>query len=141
MKTIRLKNNGTPKEAMSFPAFNFLDLIEQSWETSALNATLEQKFFFVVYQFDNDDTLRFRKAMFWNMPYADRIVAQEAWVKTQNAIRKSMPEYFPRIADRQVVHVRPHGRDAQDTNLPDGRMYPRQGFWLNQDYIKDQITD
>lgn len=142
MKTIRLKANGMPKEAISFPAFDFVETLSQSWDESALSEALEQKFFLVIFQYDEDDELRFKKVMFWNMPYSDRLTAQAMWLKTQDAIRESEPSRFPKISDGKVIHVRPHGRDAKDTNpLPNGSLYPKQGFWLNQKYIKQQLED
>ena len=46
------------------------------------------------------------------------------------------------MADNRVSHVRPHGRDQKDTDeLPDGRLYPKQCFWLNNSYILEQIKD
>ncbi len=140
LKTIRLKANGMPSESMSFPTFDFIELSKQDWEQSVLCATLEQKFFFVVFQYDDKGILRFRKAMFWNMPYDDRMLAKKAWLKTREATRASKPGSFPKTADNPVVHVRPHGRNAKDTlELPDGSHFTKQCFWLNARYIASQV--
>ena len=41
-----------------------------------------------------------------------------------------------------VCHVRPHAQNASDTyELPDGRMYPKQCFWLNGSYIAEQVKE
>lgn len=140
VKTIRIKQNGVPKESMSFPAFNFQELAEQEWEASELYDRLNQKFFFVVFKYDALGILRFEKAMFWNMPFADRESAYNAWLKTKNATISSHPEQFPKMSTSTVVHVRPHGKNARDTlPLPNGREYPKQCFWLNAQYIASQI--
>ena len=140
LKTIRLKVGGAPKESMSFPNFNFIELAESEWEESDLYDRLNQKFFFVVYQYDTDGILRFKKAMFWNMPYEDRKLARDAWLKTRQAVRISRPNAFPKASSSPVVHVRPHGRNAQDTlELPDGSLFPKQCFWLNASYIARQV--
>jgi hypothetical protein len=49
---MRLKPNGTPKEAVSFGTFKFLELVLQDWEESDLRFDLTRRFFFVVYQLD-----------------------------------------------------------------------------------------
>lgn len=140
LKTIRLQSNGKPKESMSFPNFNFLELADQTWEESTLYDILNQKFFFVIYQYDMDGTLRLKKAMFWNMPYEDRLLARAAWAKTHQAVSDSRPQNFPKASNSPVVHVRPHGQNAQDTlELPDGTHFPKQCFWLNAGYIASQV--
>ena len=136
VKTIRLQASGIPKESMSFPTFDFGEVASQEWEESALCHMLEQKFFFVVYQYDSSGVLRFKKALFWNMPYDDRLAAREAWMRARAAIKASRPSGFPKASDSPVVHVRPHGRNAQDTlPLPDGTLHTKQCFWLNAKYI------
>lgn len=47
---------------------------------------------------------------------------------------------FPNASENPVCHVRPHAQNAQDTyELPDGRQYPKQCFWLNNHYILSQL--
>ena len=49
---------------------------------------------------------------------------------------------FPKQSENRVCHVRPHARNAEDTyELPDGRLYTKQCFWLNNSYILEQIKD
>ncbi len=140
MKTIRLNHSGTPSEAMSFPNFNFIELSEQKWEDSAFYEQINQKFFFVIYQYDEAGTLRFKKVMFWNMPYADRLEAQQVWEKTVKAINECNPDQFPKSSQSHVAHVRPHGANKADTlPLPCGKEFTRQCFWLNRLYIADQV--
>ena len=48
---------------------------------------------------------------------------------------------FPKASNNPVSHVRPHGQNAKDTyELPDGRQYPKQCFWLNNTYILSQLN-
>ncbi len=142
IKTIRLQHNGTPKESMSFPAFNFLELIDQEWIESDIYSVLNQKFLFVIFQYDENKNLKFKKVMFWNMPYVDRLVAYKAWIKTRNAIKNSDTEGFPKMSDRSIVHVRPHGRNRDDVlPFPDGSMQYKRCFWLNANYIKEIVKN
>lgn len=140
LRTIRLKRTGMPKEATSFPAFNFIDIAKQKWEDTDLYEKIEQKFFFVIYQYDSNKVLRFKKVMFWNMPYEDRLEAQAVWRRTVQVINSGDMLKLPKSTESPVAHVRPHGRNKADTSpLPNGKSFTKQGFWLNQKYVANQV--
>lgn len=141
LKTMRLQQNGTPKESVSFPTFDFIETANQQWEESVFYEKINQRFFFVIYRFDENGTLRFEKAMFWNMPYQDREIAHDVWRRTVRCIRAGDMSGLPKIKDRQVAHVRPHGKNKADTlPLPNGGEYTKQCFWLNSLYLAEQIN-
>ena len=49
---------------------------------------------------------------------------------------------LPKMTENRVSHVRPHARNKNDTyELPDGRQFPKQCFWLNAKYIYSQLED
>lgn len=151
VKTIRIGKNDRIKESMSFPTFRFTELIEEDWDDSTFgNYLRETRFLFVVYKFDADDTLRLRGCQFWNIPYEDlETQVRSVWEKTRQVIRDGLQvrmvngvrkNNLPKASENPVCHVRPHAQNAQDTyDLPDGRQYPKQCFWLNNTYIYDQI--
>ncbi len=151
VKTIRIGKNNRIKENMSFPTFKFKDLVEEEWETSTFSAYLsETRFLFVVYKFDAKDVLRLQGCQFWNIPYGDlNVEVQKVWKKTQQVLSEGLQvthkngknyNNFPKASENPVCHVRPHGQNAKDTyELPDGRMYPKQCFWLNNSYILSQL--
>ncbi|MCR5701823.1 MAG: restriction endonuclease [Lachnospiraceae bacterium] len=151
VKTIRIGKNNKIKESMSFPTFKFKELIEEEWETSVFGTYLsETRFFFVVYKFDENDVLRLKGCQFWNIPYADlENEVKKVWNKTKQVIidglqieQRNGKNYnnFPNASENPVCHVRPHAKNAQDTyELPDGRQYPKQCFWLNNHYILSQL--
>lgn len=151
VKTIRIGKNNRIKENMSFPTFKFKDLVEEEWETSTFGTYLsETRFLFVVYKFDAKNVLRLQGCQFWNIPYSDlNVEVQKVWKKTQQVLieglqvtHKNGKNYnnFPKASENPVCHVRPHGQNAKDTyELPDGRMYPKQCFWLNNSYILSQL--
>lgn len=153
VKTIRIGKNDRIKESMSFPTFRFKELIEEEWEDSTFgNYLRETRFLFVVYKFDSDDVLRLRGCQFWNIPYDDlESDVRLVWERTQKVIRDGLQvrmvngrrtNNLPKASENPVCHVRPHAQNAQDTyELPDGRQYPKQCFWLNNTYIYDQIDD
>lgn len=153
VKTIRIGNNNKIKESMSFPTFKFKELIEEEWENSTFgNYLRETRFLFVVYKFDADNTLRLKGAQFWNIPYEDlEVEVRSVWERTVQILKEGLKfekvngayqNNFPKASENRVSHVRPHGQNAKDTyELPDGRQYPKQCFWLNNTYILEQIDD
>lgn len=142
MKTIRLTKNGTPKEAMSFPTMDFIETSQQDWEDSLFYEKINKKFFFVVYQYDNEGVLRFNKVMFWNMTYDDRLEAKRVWERTVDVIMRGDMSMLPKSSQSRVAHVRPHGKNKLDVKLlPNGNTFTKQCFWLNKQYLKEQITN
>lgn len=151
IKTIRINKNNRIKENMSFPIFKFKELIEEEWEDSTFgNYLRETKFLFVVYKYDDNDELRLKGCQFWNIPYDDlEKEVKVVWEKTKQLIKNGLKievkngkncSNLPKISENRVCHVRPHGRNAQDTyELPDGRRLTKQCFWLNNSYILSQL--
>lgn len=160
MKTIRLKEYGMPQESMSFPAFDFTELVNENWEESDLRNLLDSsRFFFVVFEKYGDGSLmRLKKAKFWTMPQSDIEKSREAWDKTREIltigtiIQAISPKgkrrtNFPGAKDFPIVHVRPHAKDSSDVRplpKPDEltrlREYTKQSFWLSNHYVKQIIS-
>ena len=158
IKTVRLKPNYLPKEDISFPAFRYEDLVEQTWESSPFRKRLEQKYFFVFYQFSGSD-LFLRRVRFWNMDYNDKQEAKSVWLKTKSVVCQghivlgynssgNRRTNFPKKSENRVSHVRPHARDSNDTYpLPVKDFftgvdkYTKHSFWLNARYIRDSILE
>lgn len=150
-KTIRVRHDGTIKESMSFPTFDFIMLSrEESWETSELcNYLAPAKFLFVIFQERADGKYVFDRIMFWNIPNEDLEEVRRVWERTVRTLRdgvsltrtsRGMSNDLPKQAESPVAHVRPHGRNASDMlPLPDGRMVTKHCFWLNNTYIAQQI--
>lgn len=158
VKTIRVEENGSIKESMSFPAFKYREIIQQDWEESDLYETLySTKFLFVVFK-NNGDDYYLSETFFWNMP-APIInkYAKEVWKSTKNYIGagKIIKEqvdgrdytYFPNSRFNGYMHVRPHGTNKKDTDIlpiPDvltGKTFHlKHSFWFNAKYIKAIIN-
>lgn len=153
VKTIRVNSNNKIKESMSFPTFKFKELIEEKWEDSTFGSYLnETRFLFVVYKFDENQVLRLKGCQFWNIPYNDlNKEVYSVWEKTRQVIREGLQvtqkngknsNNFPKTSENPVCHVRPHAINANDTyDLPDGRKYSKQCFWLNNSYILAQLNE
>jgi len=141
---------------MSFPTFKFKDIIETSWEDSDLKRILgEQKYLFILFKENKNGDLVFKGFKFWNIPYEDLNEVERVYRKTIEVIKAGVEieekltksgirhkNNLPSKSESYVCHVRPHGRDANDTyELPDGRRLTKQCFWLNNTYVYEQIKD
>ena len=135
IKTVRLEQNGKPQESMSFPAFRYLELVNETWEESSFLDQIEGRFLFVIFRKDDSGTLRLQKSMYWTMPYADRQEARKVWSLTVSRVLAGNYS-LPGSKDSTVAHVRPHARNKLDTNLtPQGTFEVKRSFWLNSKYI------
>lgn len=144
---------------------------EDDWEESELRDLLsDMRYLLVVFQKDDNGNAVLRGCKLWAMPEKtlDGPV-RECWVRTRDTVRHGVTltkkvsrtgkvtyaNDFPSISDHLVAHVRPRaaraaykfsrvtignvGRDAEP--LPDGRWMTRQAFWLNSDYMLEQVRD
>jgi DNA mismatch repair protein MutH len=155
IRTVRLKENNLPKEDISFPPFEYKDLIKEEWDESAFKNILEHKFLFVFFQF-NHGKLFLKKVKFWNMSFADREEAKKVWdevrrivatgsivKEVRNGVRRTN---FPNKKFNSISHVRPHALNSQDTyplpvrdKVTKALKYTKHSFWLNGSYIRDEI--
>lgn len=142
-RTIRVGRGGRPEEDVSFPAFKYMDLIEQEWEHSDLREQLTTRFFFVIYEADADGRYLLADTVFWTMPVKDlEDHAHKVWNETVKRVKAGRADDLPKKSDDSVCHVRPHGRDAADTiPAPGGKVVVRKSFWLAAGYIKQQLLD
>lgn len=144
IKAIRLKPDGMPKESMSFPTFKYTEIVKEEWLESELYETFSTtKYLFMIYQYVDDDTLIFKKAMFWNVPEKDlNSEIKNVWETTVERIKNNEYDNLPKISENPVLHVRPHAQNANDTYPTlDGKQAIKKCFWLNASYIKKQIEE
>lgn len=153
-KTVRIEENGSIKESISFPSFKFTEIINQNWKTCYLKKELETtKYMFFVFKKEKNDYI-FKGIKLWNMPQIDiETSVMDMWKKTYNTIKSgNIVRYikdgkrktnFVGISENDVCHVRPHARDAKDTfklpvkdQLTGVTEYTKQCFWINSNYIK-----
>lgn len=135
LKTIRVKKSGRPREAMSFPGFGYLEIVNQDWEDSSFFDKLESRFLFIVFQEDQAGIERLTKVFYWNMPYEDRIEAQRVWEDTKLRVGINAGD-LPKSSESHVAHVRPKARNANDKiPTPQGTMLVKKCFWLNREYV------
>ena len=139
LKTIRVNKDWMPAEAMSFPAFKYMDIVDEDWEDSSFFGKIEQKFLFVIFREDGNGDLRLEKVNYWNMPYLDREEAHRIWEDTKRRVAIDASN-LPKSTESRVAHVRPKAKNSQDTILtPQGTMLVKKCFWLNRSYICEVV--
>lgn len=162
LKTIRVNEDGSITESMSFPTFKFTEIVGEEWEESETRERfVNAKFMFVIFQ-ERDGELYFDRIKFWNMsetlidkyvqPVFEKVkklIQQGRIVESISYDRSGKPKrktHFPGMAFNGVCHIRPHGQDASDTYpLPvsDKKTglteFTKQCFWLNNSFIKKII--
>ncbi|MCI1665059.1 MAG: hypothetical protein LKI25_01645 [Atopobiaceae bacterium] len=146
LKSIRLRQNGMPKEAISFPAFRYCDIVDVPWEDSDLYAQLTRPFLFVLFQIegaesDKEAPTHLKGIRFWSMPSEDLAEAERCYEQTRELVRNGQYDHLPRSTENRCCHVRPHGKDSHDTlPTPQGTQEPKRCFWLNARYIAGQLA-
>ncbi len=150
LKAITLEYTGTLKESISFPAFDYKDLVTQVWydqereKMSDFYAQLEtKKFLFVVFQKQkNSKEVILKKIKFWNFPMKDIQKVEDVWNKTIDCIDEGRYEDLPKASENKIVHIRPHGKNSKDTlETPQGTQEMKKSFWLNAKYILNAINN
>jgi DNA mismatch repair protein MutH len=140
-KTMRVKRNGRPKEAVSFPAFSYFDLEERDFESSDFLGYLQQKYLFVIYREGADGTYRLSDVCFWQMPESDIPEAKRCYDQMRQNVRDGHAEVSVRSTENRCCHVRPHGANKADTcPQPHGEPVTKKCFWLNQSYLQEEIA-
>lgn len=157
-KTIRVNEDNTITESMSFPAFKYKEIIQEEWDTSTLrNIFSENKYLFVIFNEKNNE-FYFSGIKLWNMPLSilDNEV-KSVWDKTVEVIKsgnivksvgKTRKTSFPGTKENNVAHVRPHGRNSKDVfelpvadKLTGCKVYTKHCFWLNNKYLEQILND
>lgn len=141
-KTMRLLRSGRPKEAVSFPTFDYFELAETDFEDSDFKGYIEQRYLFVVYREDpvQDGVYRLADTVFWQMPEEDIPEAKRCYDEMRNRVVSGHAEDSVRSSENRCCHVRPHGGDSRDTKpTPQGDMVVKKCFWLNQGYLAEEL--
>ena len=169
VKTIRIEEDNSMRESMSFPAFKFMDLIKEEYDESSLHDYFDEtRLFFFVWKRDGD-VYRVKGCQLWNMPHSDLdVTVRREWEQYKHIIqygvrftkcvdkngKVSFSNNLPNKSETEIIHVRPHAKLAayhfkngeeygnveRDANmLPNGEYMTTQSFWINNSYILKQL--
>lgn len=127
VKAIRIEEDGTINENMSFPAFKYKEIINEEWEESTLyNYFNETRFLFVVFK-SNGINYVLKGCQFWNMPYEDlENEVKEGWQRVVDTIRNGVElvvttqkngkavvrNNLLKESEHRIIHVRPHAQKS-----------------------------
>ncbi len=159
MKTIRLRANGSPKEAMSFTNIDYNEIYENDdWVESDTYELFTTRFMFVVFKpvpgktievFNNktkklvtEQSYVLDSVFFWTMPTEDLETASEYWQSIREAVLHNniSPEAFWSISDHREFHVRPKAtKKVQKAVNPNGGECDKYCYWFNAEYVKSII--
>lgn len=142
-KSIRLTKTGRPREAVSFPRFDYYELVETDFEDSAFYTQLQEKYLFVIYRECPEEPGIYRLAdvLFWQMPDSDLEHAEQCYEEMRARTKAGHAENSVKSTENPCCHVRPHGKNNQDTvpTPPNGKPVVKKSFWLNQGYLAEEI--
>lgn len=129
-----------PHEAVSFAPFNFADVIATPWDESDALATLGQILFIVLEAPRGFSVLeaRLRSATLWSADRDAIATLKREYEQFRRAFNQLPANEWPRASSTEILHVRPHGRNAQDlVTLPNGSTHVRSSFWFNQNFVQE----
>ena len=141
LRSPRVSPFGDPYEAVSFPAFRNLELVEEEWEDSLLLAQLEHLLFAPVIgerRETRQGACRLAQPVYWRASAEQLAAIEVEWTRVRNQIRRGEARKLPVSSKTRYIHVRPHGKDATDTDaLPDGTRQVKKSFWLNKTLVAE----
>lgn len=129
-----------PHEAVSFAPFDFTHVIATPWDESDALATLGQILFIVLEAPRGASVLdaRLRAATLWSADRAAIATLEREYEQFRTAFSQLPATDWPRGSNTEILHVRPHGRNAKDlVTLPNGSTHVRSSFWLNQSFVQE----
>jgi hypothetical protein len=156
VKSVILKENGVPKESMSFEQIDFFEVVQESWDESFIRKKFMNTVFcfFVFQQMENN--LYFKGVKVWRMR-EDRLEKEvrSFWEHLKNIINEGVKiekrkrgssfisvNNLPSTADNSIMHVRPKAKDSNDTvELPCGKFITKHAYWFNASFVARVLKD
>lgn len=156
VKTIRLREDGMPKESMSFRNIDYQEILENDeWIESETYEFFTTRFMFVVFRPIKGKKITIRnkingketseqeyvldRVLFWTMPNEDLCTAKKYWENIrQNVLNNNISlNAFWHLSDHRKFHVRPKAANAaQKTDNPYGGQADKFCYWFNAEYVK-----
>lgn len=140
VRTPRVASSGMPYEAVSFPAFRYMELIEETWEDSTLMSQIEYMLFTPIEgarKSTPQSDCVIRPLVFWKPDAMELDIISKEWEMFVDLIRREKALDLPPASDTDMIHVRPHGRDSSDLDIAPGvGEIRKQSFWLNRAVVR-----
>lgn len=136
----RVRDDLMPYEALSFPAFRYYPLQDETWEDSDLLARVEYMLLVPVHGEtkstpQKDCTLGV--PVFWRPSAEELDLIRREWEIFRLQIRERSADNLTPASQTVAIHVRPHSRDARDTDdAPGIGPVVKKSFWLNKSFVR-----
>lgn len=152
IKTIKINKSHKITQSMSFPSFEFSDLvkelpntsnshIEEAFENSALYKEISKTFILVVFEEQEDGSTILKGAKFWFMPSNDLNEMMHVWKNTIDVINNGVILKYsgnrvcnnlPKKSMSSVGHVRPHTSHTSYIKNSYSSHLPTPATWINR---------
>ncbi len=143
IKSARTSELGVPYEAVSFPAFKHLELVEERWEESTLLSYLEHVLFIPVVgslKATPQGECVVGTPLYWR-PNAEQLEGISVeWHRYRDLIENGDADRLPTARQTRYIHVRPHARNAADRDAAPGGSHIKKSFWLNKPFVAEILA-
>ncbi len=139
----RVDSTSMPYESLSFPAFRYKELIEETWEDSDLLSRVEYMLVLPL-QGKRKNTPQadclLRSPVFWRPSAAELETIHREWELFRLEIREGMANHLTPASETVAIHVRPHARNSGDVDFaPIVGPVIRKSFWLNRPWVQAML--
>jgi DNA mismatch repair endonuclease MutH len=140
LRISRVSPDLTPYESLSFPAFAYRELLEETWEDSDLLSRVEYMLLVPIHgprKGTPQPDCVLGTPVFWRPTSDDLELIRREWEIYRVEIEKGKANELTPASETIAVHVRPHGRDKQDTDdAPVIGPVVKKSFWLNRPFVR-----
>lgn len=159
VKNVRIQENGTIKESMSFKNVDYKEIYKtSSFYDSEWYDLVTSRFLFVIYRETNipqaeanlwrEEKSRYvlDRVFFWTMPAAEITRAEDFWMNIRKNVLADhhyteLGNTYWKLADHKDFHIRPKGQNSNDLQESpiSGKKVPKVCYWFNSEYVKNII--
>ncbi len=144
IRTPRIAPGLLPYEAVSFPTFVHAELVDESWEDSALLSYVEHMLIAPVtapLRSTPQTECVIVEPLYWRPTAGQLEVIEEEWTMFHNLVASGKAGSLPPESQTHAIHVRPHARDSMDReSTPGGGSQTRKSFWLNKRFVQEILA-
>lgn len=118
VKTLRIKDDLTMNEDISFSAFEFEELMNEKWEESSVyEEMVDRQFLWSVFKEDGNK-FRFYGACFWSLPSEDIPIIRQGWDDIRDIIRNGVTFVKDQKKDGSLILTK-RGKNRILNSFPD----------------------
>ena len=139
LRISRVSPSLDPYESISFPFLRYAELLEEEWVDSELLAWVEYMLIVPVVGETKRTPQRdcvLGAPVFWRPDSVQTDTIRREYEIFRTEIRAGHADELTPASRTSIVHMRPHGRDAEDTDeAPVIGQVVKKSFWLNKKFV------